>query len=111
MAHHAIAAKFDDSKPVTLRGVVTLLDWRNPHVHVFVNVRTGDTVVNWAVELESPILLEESGWDPGSLRPGEQIAVEGIAARNGSPQAWGRLPVHACNAAAGAATRSRSAKK
>ena len=39
VAHHAISAKFDDKKPQTLTGVVTLVDWRNPHVHVFMNVK------------------------------------------------------------------------
>ena len=56
VAHHEILAKFDDSKPMTLKGVVTLIDWRNPHVHVFLNVRdAGNTTMNWAIELESPI--------------------------------------------------------
>ena len=41
-AHHSISAKFDDTKPVTLSGIVTLVDWTNPHVHVFVNVRDAE---------------------------------------------------------------------
>ena len=45
-AHHEILAKFDDKKPVTLRGVVTLIDWRNPHVHVFMNVRDRNQAAN-----------------------------------------------------------------
>ena len=56
IAHHEILAKFDDKKPMTLNGVVTLVDWRNPHVHVFMNVKDAkNEVLNWAVELESPI--------------------------------------------------------
>ena len=88
-AHHEILAKFDDRKPVTLTGVVTLVDWRNPHVHVFVNVRNAKQTINWAVELESPIDLKRNGWSRESLRPGDTIRVEGMAARNGSHQAWG----------------------
>ena len=61
LAHHPISAKFDDRKPLTLSGIVTLLDWRNPHVHVFMNVRGTSETVNWAVELESPIELQQSG--------------------------------------------------
>src|SRR5688500_17749394 len=82
-AHHEILAKFDDGKPLTLNGVVTLVDWRTPHVHVFMNVRNGNgEAVNWAVELESPIDLQQSGWNRESLQPGDAITVEGIAARD-----------------------------
>ena len=88
-AHHEILAKFDAAKPVTLNGIVTLVDWRNPHVHVFMNVRNAKETVNWAVELESPIDLQRNGWSRESLRPGDKIRVEGMAARNGSHQAWG----------------------
>ena len=52
-AHHALAAKFDSSKKVTLRGSVTAIDWANPHAHVFVNVtEPAGRIANWAVELE-----------------------------------------------------------
>jgi hypothetical protein len=88
-AHHEILAKFDDHKPVTLNGVVTLVDWRNPHVHVFMNVSNPTGIVNWAIEVESPIDLQRNGWNRETLRPGDRIHVEGLAARNGSHQAWG----------------------
>ena len=88
-AHHEILAKFDAAKPVTLTGIVTLVDWRNPHVHVFINVRNARETVNWAVELESPIDLQRNGWTKETVRPGDKIRVEGMAARNGSRQAWG----------------------
>ncbi len=92
LAHHEPLAKFDDKKPITLTGVVSLVDWRNPHVHVFMNVKTGAAgeLANWAIELESPIDLEESGWSHDTLHPGDKITVEGMAARNGSRQAWGK---------------------
>jgi hypothetical protein len=93
IAHHEPLAKFDDKKPVRLRGVVSLVDWRNPHAHVFVNVGVGAEVVNWAIELESPIDLEESGWSKTTILPGDRIAVEGLAARDGSHQAWGKSVV------------------
>jgi hypothetical protein len=93
VAHHEILAKFDDHKPVTLTGIVTLVDWRNPHVHVFMNVPDAKGLVNWAIELEGPIDLERSGWSRDTLRPGDRIRVAGIAARNGSHQAWGNAVV------------------
>lgn len=90
-AHHEILAKFDDTKPLKLSGVVTLLDWRNPHVHVFMNVRDAkNQALNWAIELESPIDLHQGGWNRESLQPGDAITVDGLAARNGSRQAWGK---------------------
>jgi len=104
-AHHAILAKFDDKKPLTITGVVTLLDWRNPHAHIFINVKgncgaataargtaaapcTANTVQNWAAELESPIALQQGGWGKDSLQPGDTVTVKGMAARNGSRQLW-----------------------
>jgi hypothetical protein len=88
-AHHAILGKFDDNSPTTLEGIVTAVDWRNPHVHIFVNVQDGTRLSNWAVEVESPIDLQQSGWRRDSLMPGDAIRVEGMAARDGSRQAWG----------------------
>src|SRR5690242_10407387 len=82
MAHHEILAKFDDKKPITLKGVVSLVDWRNPHVHVFMDVRGQNQMLNWAIELESPIDLQRSGWSKDTLHPGDSITVEGFSARN-----------------------------
>ena len=89
-AHHEILAKFDDKKPVTLRGWVTRVDWLSPHAHVFINVKDGSSTTNWAVELESPVDLKRR-LDEGSLKPGDAIAVQGIAARNGSRVAWAKF--------------------
>ena len=74
---------------MTLNGIVTLVDWRNPHVHVFMNVKDAKGVLNWAVELESPIDLQQNGWNHDTLQPGDAITVRGIVARNGSRQVWG----------------------
>lgn len=93
-AHHETLAKFDDTRPLTLSGVVTQVDWRNPHVHVFINVRDSNgRTTSWAVELESPIDLQQSGWSRESLQPGDGITVEGIAARDGTRQLWRRTMV------------------
>src|SRR6187200_2970809 len=88
-AHHAISAKFDETKQQTLNGVVTLVDCRNPDVHVFINVKNPKGVIeNWAAELDSPIELQQNGWTNESLKPGATVTVRGIAARNGSRQVW-----------------------
>src|SRR5262245_22798710 len=89
LAHHEIAAKFDPAKVRILDGVVTSVDWTNPHVHVLMNVREGSEVVNWADELESQFDLERSGWKRDSVKPGDRVAAQGPAARDGSRQLWG----------------------
>ena len=91
-AHHVPAAKFDPAKPVTLKGVVTKVEWLNPHVHIFVNT-AGANPENWAIELESTVDLKRSGWTRDTLKVGDAIAVEGIAARDGSTTAWGNSVV------------------
>lgn len=88
-AHHVIASKFDSAKNVTLRGPVTSIDWANPHAHVFINVAdSGGRAVNWAIELESPVDLRRQGWTRDAVKVGDVVTVEGIAARDGSKQAW-----------------------
>jgi hypothetical protein len=88
-AHHAISAKFDTSMRMELEGIVTSVDWRNPHVHVFVNVGSGDELLNWAVELEGPTALRKSGWWRDTLSPGDAVSVAGFAALDGTRQVWG----------------------
>jgi Family of unknown function (DUF6152) len=89
LAHHEILAKFDSTKPRTLNGVVTKVDWVNPHVHVMVNAPEASRLVNWVVELESVQDLERSGWNRTTLKPGDAVTVQGISARDGSLQLWG----------------------
>jgi hypothetical protein len=87
-AHHSIYGKFDPTSPMTIEGTVTNVDWRDPHVHVYINVQDGADIVNWAVELESAIDLVRSGWNRDSVQVGDRIRVDGMTARNGSHQLW-----------------------
>src|SRR6266496_3317565 len=88
-AHHVISAKFDSAKQVTLRGPISAVDWANPHAHVFINVADGNgRIANWAIELESPVDLRRQGWTANTVSIGDVVTVEGIAARDGSKQAW-----------------------
>jgi hypothetical protein len=89
VGHHGPTVKFDPDQPITLRGVVTMLEWTNPHAHVYMVVPEGERLTPWYVELESPVDLEVNGWRRDSLKPGDDITVEGMVARDGSPQAWG----------------------
>jgi len=97
VAHHEILAKFDDKKPVTLKGTITKVDWANPHVHLFMNVQTGNVLANYAVELESPVDLGRGGWTRDTVKPGDAITVQGISARNGSRQLWANSVVMTSN--------------
>jgi len=74
-AHHEPAAKFDPAKPITLTGIVTQIDWLNPHVHVFMNVKDATPPTNWAIELESTVDLRRSGWTRDSLKIGDRVEL------------------------------------
>ena len=89
LAHHNITGKFDPARTRTLNGMVTKLDWANPHVHILMDVVEGNNVTNWAVELESTIDLERSGWDLNALKPGDAVTIQGMLAQDGRPQIWG----------------------
>jgi hypothetical protein len=90
-AHHAFAKDFDAKKPITLEGVVTRVDWENPHVYFYVDVTGADgAVVNWACETRGPAGLQHQGWKRDSMKIGDKVIVKGFQARNGSHMADGR---------------------
>ena len=85
-AHHSFSAEFDAEKPITLTGIVTKVEWTNPHVWFYINVKDAETgeVVNWGAEMGPPHGLQRSGWRRDTLKIGEEVTVEGFLARNGS---------------------------
>ena len=87
-AHHSFAAQYDASKPVTLTGVVTKVEWTNPHARFYINVKAADgSVTNWNLELASPNYLKRAGWSSASLQEGDEVTVEGALARSGANMA------------------------
>ena len=90
-AHHAFAAEFDANKPVNFEGVVTMVEWLNPHVwiHLDVDLPDGGTE-NWAFEGGTPNVLFRRGFTRRSLLPGTRIHVDGYQAKDGSNRANGR---------------------
>lgn len=92
LAHHSFAAEYDSTKPVTVHGTVKNLAWVNPHAYVFVNAtdENGKPVV-WAFECLSPNALARQGWNRNSLKPGDEVIVNGYLAKDGKPLADGSL--------------------
>jgi hypothetical protein len=85
-AHHSFAAEFDALKRVNLTGVITKVDWGNPHVWFFVDVKdeaTG-TVTNWGAEMGGPNALIRNGWSRNTLSIGMVVSFTGSLAKDGS---------------------------
>ena len=84
-AHHSFAAEFDSESPIEVTGVVTKVEWMNPHTFFYIDVETesGD-YENWAMELGSPNGLTRRGWTRNSLNVGDVVTVTGARARDGS---------------------------
>ena len=90
-AHHSFAAEFDGSKPVTLTGTVTQMEWTNPHAWLHIDVKGPDgKVVAWMIEGGAPNALLRRGWTKNSVPVGVEIIVEGFQAKDGSFRANGR---------------------
>ena len=84
-AHHPFAAQYDRDKTVTLKGTVTRIEWANPHIYFYLDVKeeTGATV-RWAIEGGAPTSLYRAGWRKDSLKIGDVVTVHGYLARDGS---------------------------
>ena len=84
-AHHSFAAQYDRSKPITLKGTVTKVEWANPHIYFYMDVKTPDgKVEQWAVEGGAPNSLYRNGWRKDSLQSGNVVTVDGWLAKDGS---------------------------
>ena len=90
-AHHSFAAEFDANKPIKLHGVVTKMEWINPHSWIHIDVKGEDgKVVNWMIECGSPNTLFRHGLNKDSLPAGTEINVDGYLAKDGENKANGR---------------------
>jgi len=95
VAHHSFAAEFDAGKPFKLTGVVTKIEWQNPHTFFYLDITDEGTkkVTNWAFEMGSPNGLMRNGWTRNTLKVGDVVTVEGSLARDGTPYGNARTVV------------------
>jgi len=86
IAHHSFAAEYDATKPVTLTGKVTKVEWQNPHTFFYIDVKDEKTnqVANWAVELGSPNSLMRLGWTRNSMKIDDVVTIQGSLAKDGA---------------------------
>jgi DNA/RNA endonuclease YhcR with UshA esterase domain len=89
-AHHSFVAEYDGSKPVKVSGTVTKVEWTNPHIWFYVDVKDeSGTVSNWGFSGGAPTILLRRGISRNALKVGDLITVEGFRARDGSNNASG----------------------
>lgn len=99
MAHHSFSAQYDSTKPIKLTGKVTKVEWTNPHIYFYIDVKDEKTgkVTNWALEMGSPNALMRLGWSRNSMKIDDVVNVEATLAKDGSNLANVRTVVLASN--------------
>ncbi len=91
LAHHSFAAEYDPNAFITLKGVVTKLEWTNPHIYYYIDVKDeSGAVANWAVEGYPPNTLRRTGVTREMFKPGDEISVTAWKSRDGSKRAASR---------------------
>lgn len=91
-AHHSFAAEYDAQKPATIKGTLTKVEWTNPHVRFYLDVKDqAGTVTNWEFTMGAVNGLIRRGWTTKMLMPGDSITVDGYLARDGSHLANARV--------------------
>ena len=90
LAHHSFAAEFDDQKPIKMTGVITKVEWQNPHIWFYLDVKNADgTTTNWGFAGGAPGQLMRRGITKDQLKIGETVVVEGFRSKDGSNNASG----------------------
>jgi uncharacterized protein DUF6152 len=94
LAHHSFAAEFDEEKPIEFTGTVKEVEWTNPHVYTQVQVKLPDGSVKvYRVEGSAPNSLVRNGWKKDTLKPGDEVSVKGLQARNAASRNVGRATI------------------
>ena len=91
VAHHSFAAEFDDTKPLKITGTITKVEWQNPHIWFYVDVKNADgSVTNWAFSGGAPGQLMRRGINRDALKIGSEVVVEGFRAKDASNNGFGQ---------------------
>jgi hypothetical protein len=89
-AHHSFAAEYDSNQPVKVSGVLTRVEWTNPHIWFYLDVKDDQgRVVNWGFSAGPPGVLQRRGITKNAFKQGDVIVVQGFRARDGSNNASG----------------------
>ena len=82
LAHHSFSSEYDGEKTFKISGVVTKVEWTNPHVRFYVDVKESDgKLTNWNLELASPSALARNGWNSRTLKVGDEVTVQGYSGK------------------------------
>jgi hypothetical protein len=95
VAHHSFDAEYDSKKPFTITGFVTKLDWVNPHAFVSVDVKDGNSVRNYRIEMGPPYALARGGWKRDTIKIGDKVTIVNAAAAKDGRDAGGSMPTTA----------------
>jgi hypothetical protein len=95
VAHHSFDAEYDSKKPFTITGFVTKVDWVNPHAFVSIDVKDGNSVKNYRIEMGPPYALVRGGWKRETLNVGDKVTILNAAAAKDGSNAGGSMPTTA----------------
>ena len=83
LAHHSFSAEFDSTKKVTLKGAIVKVEWLNPHIWVYLDVKDdAGKVAHWQCEGGPPNTLTRNGWTKNTLKQGDQVTISGTLAKD-----------------------------
>lgn len=83
--HHSFAAEFDGSKAIRKTGVISKVEWSNPHSYIYIDVKNPDgTVETWGAEGGAPVALSRRGFKKNDIKIGDTVTIDGYAAKDGS---------------------------
>lgn len=102
LAHHSFDAEYDANKPATITGIVTKLDWVNPHAYVYIDSKDQDgTVKSYRIEMGPPYALVRGGWKRDTVKIGDKVTVQNAAMAKDGSNAAGSMPTTSMISASG----------
>jgi hypothetical protein len=93
LAHHAISAEFDVTKPIKFAGTVKSVDWMNPHIYVNIEATVDGKTILYSVEGGPPNSLFRQGWRPDTLKAGDKVQVSGVRAKKADSHRVGQAQI------------------